>query len=113
MNPNYLVLTGALQLLTFFVIGPAIGVAIASGAWRGKSPRFDPERYGVLCLAAGVAALLLFGIAKWMNADVRTARYLLQVVCVLLGGLLFGVCMGCGFSIILRRWRSNKTTRQR
>jgi hypothetical protein len=113
MNPNYLALSGALQLLTFFVIGPAIGIAIASATWRGKPQKFNPERYGMLCVASGVAALLLFGLAKWMNADSRTAQYLLQVACVLLGGLLFGICMGTGFSVLLRTWRWHKTTRLR
>jgi hypothetical protein len=111
MNPDYLLLTGSLQLLTMFVIGPAIAIAIASAAWRGKPNSFNPERYGMLCVASGVTALLLFGFAKWLNADFRTAEYLLQVVCVLLGGLLFGVCMGCGFSVMLRMWRWHKTTR--
>ncbi len=113
MNPNYLVLTGALQLLTFFVIGPAIGIAIASATWQGKSQKFNPEHYGMLCVASGMAALLLFGFAKWMNADFRTAQYLLQVACVLLAGLSFGVCMGSGFSVLLRTWRGRKTTRIR
>ena len=111
MNPDYLLLTGTLQLLTMFVIGPAIAIAIASAAWRGKPQNFNPERYGAFCVASGVAALLLFGFAKWLNADFRTAQYFLQVACVLLAGLLFGVCMGCGFSVMLRMWRWHNTTR--
>ncbi len=111
MNPDYLLLTGALQLMTLFVIGPAIAIAIAAATWRGKPQKFNPERYGMLCVESGVAALLLFGFAKWLNADIRSVLYFLQVVCVLLAGLLFGVCMGCGFSVMLRMWRWHKTTR--
>ena len=65
----------------------------------------------MFCVASGVAALLLFGFAKWLNADYRTAQYLLQVASFLLGGLLFGVCMGCGLSVMLRMWQLHKTTR--
>jgi hypothetical protein len=68
-------------------------------------------RYGIVCVASGVTAFLLFGFAKWMNADVRTAQYFWQLACVLLSGLLFGVFMGCGFSVLLRLWRWHKTTR--
>ena len=112
MNPDYLLLAGMVQLLTVVVIGPAIAISIASAARRGKPQNFNPERYGTLCVASGLAALLLFGFAKWMNADVRSARYFLQVACVLLGGLSFGVCMGCGFSVLLRIWRWRKTNRR-
>jgi MFS superfamily sulfate permease-like transporter len=65
----------------------------------------------MLCVMSGVAAFLLFGFAKWINADVRTAQYFLQLTCVLLSGLLFGVFVGCGFSVLLCLWRWHKTTR--
>jgi hypothetical protein len=111
MNPNYLWLTGAMQLLTFFVVGPVLAIAIAYAAWRGKPQDFNRERYWMVCVASGMAAFLLFGFAKWMNADVRTAQYFLQLACVLLSGLLFGVFMGCGFSVLLGLWRWHNTTR--
>ncbi len=111
MNPKYLSLTGAMQLLTFFFVGPALAIAIAYGASRGKPRNLNPERYGMLCITFGVAAFLLFGFAKWINADVRTAKYFLGLTCVLLSGLFFGVFVGCGFSVLLRLWRWNKTTR--
>jgi hypothetical protein len=94
MNPEYLWLTGAMQLLTFFVVGPALAIAIAYGAWRGKQQNLNPVRYGMLCITSGVAAFLLFGFAKWINADVRTAQYFLELACVLLSGLFFGVFVG-------------------
>ena len=114
MNPDYLWLTGALELLTLFVVGPFLGFVIAYAAWGGKPQRLDPQRYGddwVLFVAFGLTASLLLGFAKWLNADVRTAQYLLQVVCFLLGGLLLGVAMGCGFSVLLRLLSWHKATR--
>ena len=114
MNPDYLWLTGVLELLTLFVVGPALGFVIAYAAWCGKPKQLNPQRYGddgVLFVAFGVIASLLLVFAKWLNADVRTAQYLLQLACVLVGGLLFGVAMGCGFSVLLRLLRWHKATR--
>jgi hypothetical protein len=111
MNPEYLWLTGMAELLTFFVIGPALAIAIAYAAWRVKAQNFDSRRYGMMCVASGVAALLLFAFAKWMNADVRTPQYFFQFVCVLLSGLLFGVSMGSGFPLFLQLWHWHKATR--
>lgn len=83
MNPGYLWLTDAIQLLTFFVVGPVLAAAIAFSAWRGKLQNAMPERFRVLCVASGATAFLLFAFAKWINADVRTPWYFLQVACVL------------------------------
>ena len=111
MNPDYLWLTGAIQLLTFFAIAPAIAIVVAYAAWRGKPQNLSRKRYAMLCIASGATAFFLFGCAKWMNADVRTAQYFLQLACVVLSFLLFGLCMGCGFSLLLTFWRWHKTTR--
>ena len=111
MNPDYLWLTGAIELLTFFVVGPVLAIAIAYAAWRGKPNTFNPERYGVVCVTSGVAASLLFGFVKWMNADVRTPQYFLQFACFLISGLLFGVFVGTGFSALVCLWHWHKATR--
>lgn len=111
MNPQYLWLTGAMELLTFFVVGPALAIAIAYAGWKGKLQNFNTKRYAIVCVASGVSAFLLFAFAKWLNADVRTPQYCLQLACVLLSGLLFGVCMGCGFPVLLGIWRWHKATR--
>ena len=111
MNPKYLWLTGAMQLVTIFVVGPAIAIVIAYAAWRGKPQNFNPRRYGIVCLASGVTASLLLVLAKWINADVRTPQYFLQLASVLLGGLLLGVGMGSVFPVLLNAWRWHKTTR--
>ena len=100
-----------MELLTFFFIGPLLAISIAYSAWRGKPHSFGRKGYIMACLASGVTALLLFGLAKWINVDVRTPRYFVQLACVLLSGLLFGICMGFGFSLLLKVWRWHKTTR--
>jgi len=111
MNPDYLWLAGAMELLTFFVVGPVIAVAIAYAAWRRQPHNSNSQRYLTACVVSGVSATLLFAFAKWMNADVRTSQYFLQFASFLLSGLLFGVCMGCAFSALLGVWRWHKTTR--
>ncbi len=111
MNPEYLWLTDAIEFLTFFVAGPVLAIAIAYAAWRGNPKLFNPELYSVVCIASGVTASVLFVFVKWINADVRTPQYFLQFACFLISGLLFGVFMGSGFSVLLRMWRWNKATR--
>ena len=111
MNPEYLWLADAIQLMTVFVLGPVLAIAIAYAAWRGKLKNLTPERYGVVCVMSGGTSVLLIAFAKWLNADVRTPQYFLQLTCVLLFGLLFGVFMGSGFSVLLRLLRWHKSTR--
>jgi hypothetical protein len=114
MNPDYLWLTGALEVLTLFAVAPVLGLAISYAAWRGKPQMLNPARYGadrVLCVTSGVTAVLLLVFAQLLNADVRTPQYLLQLVCFLFGSLLFGVSMGCCFSVLLRASRWHKATR--
>src|SRR5690242_18857318 len=103
MNPDYLWVTGAMQLLTFFVLAPILGTAIGYAAWRGKPQNFDRERYGMTSVASGIATALLFAYARHINADVRTTQYFLQLACVLLSGLLFGVFMECGVGVFAFR----------
>lgn len=110
MNPHYyLWLTESLEFAAFFVLQPVIGIVIAYKAWRGE-PQNLP-RYGLLCLECGVVAVVLLVFAKWLNADVRTVIYLLQVACIVVGFSLFGACMGCGFSFLLRMWNWHKSSR--
>ena len=111
MNPDYLWLTGALQLVTFFVVGPALAIAIGYAAWREKPPNVSSGRYGMVCVVSGVTASLLFVLAKWLNADVRTPQYFLQLAFFLLSGLVFGVFMGTGFCVLLLMLRWHRATR--
>jgi threonine/homoserine/homoserine lactone efflux protein len=111
MNPEHLWVTGAMQLLTFFVIGPVIAIAIAYSAWRGKPQALNAKRYGIVCAVCWVTATLLLTLAKWINADVRTPQYFVQLTCVLLG-LLFGfVGVGSFLPVLLHLWRWHQTTR--
>src|SRR5437660_2493944 len=71
MNPNYLWLTEAIELLSFLVLMQAIAIAIAYAAWRGKPQNASPKQYGTVCVASGVTASLLLVLASRMNADIR------------------------------------------
>jgi hypothetical protein len=111
MNPKYLWLADAIQLLTLFVVEPVIAIVIAYAAWRGKPRNFTPQRYGLVCIASSVSAALLLVLAKWINADVRTSQYFLQLGCFLLGFMLLGAGMGSFFAVLLQVWRWHKVTR--
>jgi protein-S-isoprenylcysteine O-methyltransferase Ste14 len=111
MNPHYLWLTEAIELLTFFVLMPTIAIAIAYAAWRGKPQNASPKQYGTVCVASGVTSSLLILFAKWINADVRTPQYFVQLACLLSALLLFGVSMGCGLPVLLHFWRWHRATR--
>ena len=110
MNPRYHWITESLELLTFSVIGPALGIVIAYRAWRRRE-NINRKHYGKRCIASGGTALLLFGFAKWIDADIRTPQYLVQLACVLVCFLLLGVCVGYGFSALLGMWRWHNATR--
>ena len=111
MNPHYLWLTEGLELLTFFVFGPALGLIIAYMVWRERRHNPAPQRYGTRCIALGLVALLLFGFAKWLNADVRTPQYFVQLASFMLSILSFSACTGYFFSVLLDLWEWHKTTR--
>lgn len=111
MTPHYLWLTDAVQLLTFFVIGPLIAIAIAYAIWQRRQQNFALKRYRTMCIVSCGAAILLLVFAKWMNADVRTPQYFLQLAALLIGGLLFGVGMGSSLTVLLGLWNWHKMTR--
>ncbi|HET7441845.1 MAG TPA: hypothetical protein VFJ47_11135 [Terriglobales bacterium] len=113
MNPDYLWFTGTIELVTLFVIAPLVSIVIAYAAWQGKPWNFNSGRYGVVCVASVVIAVVMFVFAKWMNADVRTAAYLLQLTCFLLSFLLLGVGAGCVVPVLLRAWGWHKASRLR
>ena len=54
---------------------------------------------------------MLFGVVKWWDADIRTPQYFLQLACALLSLLLFGVCVGYFFCVLLRIWHWHNSTR--
>ncbi len=108
MNPHYHRLAEGLELITLFFIAPALAIVIAYKAWRERA---SPKQYGMRCFASGGAAVVLFTFAKWIDADIRTPQYLLQLACAPLSFLLFGVCIGSFFSVLLRMRYWHKSTR--
>jgi hypothetical protein len=110
MNPHYHWVTELLELLTFLVIGPVLGIIIAYRAWRQRA-NINRKRCAIRCIASGGTAILLFAFAKWIDADIRTPLYFVQLACVLVCFLLLGVCVGYGFSVLLGAWRWHNATR--
>ena len=111
MNPSYLWITGALELMALFVAAPVLAIAIAWGAWKGKLKAFSTKQCAAVWIASFVVTALLFGVANWINADVRTPQYFLQLACFLFGCLSAGVFMGCGCVVLLSSWRWHRRTR--
>ena len=101
MSQGYFWVASSLEAVTLFAIGPLLGIAIAYRAWRRRMEPCSARQNRTRCILSGVSAILLFLIAKWMNADIKTALYLVQLACVLAGGLLFNACMGYFVSVIL------------
>lgn len=111
MNPHYLWLTEGLELLTFVVFGPVLAIVIAYRCWRNREATPEPKRYVRRCVAFAVLSILLFALAKRIDADVRTPQYFLQLTCVLLCFLSFGLAQGYLFSVLLDMWRWHNSTR--
>jgi hypothetical protein len=111
MNPHYLWLTEGLELLSFFVFGPVLAIVIAYRSWRRKEDTPTPKRHGTRSAAFAVVFILLFVLAKRIDADVRSPQYFLQLTCVLLSFLSFGLAQGYFFSLLLDLWRWHNTTR--
>ncbi len=111
MNPDYLWVTEGLQLIAMLGVMPLLALAIGYVAWRGKSPFFKSGRYRIIGLASLIASLLLFGLAHWIDADVRSAEYFVELGVFVLSVVLFGVAIGCGFGEFLRMWRWHRRTK--
>lgn len=68
--------------------------------------------YWTAFVAAGALAGFLIFLAQKMRA-VGAFEYLLQVLCLILGLLVFGVSLGCGISVFTyRRQPSTKANHQ-
>lgn len=111
MNPRYHWVTESMELLTFSAIEPALAIVIAYRAWRQKES-INQKRCAMRCVASGGTALLLFGLAKWIDADIRKPQYFVQLACVLVSFILWGVCQGQFFSVLVGVWRRYGSTRQ-
>ena len=90
-------------LLAFSVVVPAIAVAIGYAAWTGKPKNWDRSTYWTAFIASIVASGFLMVYAQQMQSDVRTPRYVLQVLLFGFGVLMFGVAGGCMVGIFAYR----------
>jgi uncharacterized membrane protein len=89
----------AFLFVAFFVIVPAVAIVIGHTAWMGKPKNWDRSTYWTAFIVFIVASGFLMLYAQWMQADVRTWRYAVQMALFGLGVLLFGVAGGCGVGI--------------
>jgi hypothetical protein len=111
MNPDYLWITTGVEFIALFVLGPILGFAIAYDAWKCDSKRLNLQRYLLLCGVLGITSFLLFGLATWIDADVRTPQYFFQFALVVIGSLFFHAAGGCLFPLMLTIWRWHQSTR--
>jgi hypothetical protein len=98
-------------LLIFFVIVPAIAIAIGYAAWVGKPEKWDRSMYWTAFVASIVVSGFLMVYAQRMHADIRTWRYPLQLALFGLGALFFGVAGGCMVAIFTYRHGRGPTWR--
>jgi hypothetical protein len=110
--PHYVWIVDALFFATLFVGVPAIAVVIGRAAWRGKPNNWDRSMYWTAFAVSTVAAAILTVLGKKMQADVRTWRYLVQVVLFESGALLFGIALGCGVATFAFRRGKGPTWRR-
>lgn len=92
-------------LFTFFAVAPSIAAAIGYAAWRGKPKSFDREMYWTVSVVTGAVAGFVIVYAIRMQA-VNGWQHLVQLACLGLGALIFGVAMGFGVGIFTRRRNS-------
>ena len=107
MNPHYLWLTESLEVLTILGIAPAVAIVIALRTWRDARP----GSHVMSCVASGGVAFVLIGFAQWMNADIRSPLFFLQLACTITGFVLLGVWMGYGFSLLVGLLRFHNSSK--
>jgi hypothetical protein len=108
MSPFFL---ATFVLLIMSVGIPAIAVAIAYAAWRGKPKTFDREMYWTSFAAALIVSALAFVLAQKLNFNGSAGR-ILPAISLFLALLLFGVSMGCGIGIFTWRRLDSSTKKQ-
>jgi hypothetical protein len=87
-------------LITFFVIAPCIAATIGYAAWKGKPKSFDREMYWTAFVSTGAVAGF---IIVYVQGNSGTWPRPVQLACLALGALLFGVALGFGVGIFTRR----------
>lgn len=94
VNASLMAIADTLFLLISFIGIPVIAGAVAFAAWRGWPKNFYRESYFLAFLGLGFAAAILILFAQRMRPE-DVWHQLMQEVCVLLGLVLFGACVGC------------------
>lgn len=90
-------------LFTFFVLAPSIATAIGYAAWKGWPKSFDREMYWTAFVALSAVAGLVIVYASRIKAVGGIWLHLVQLACLGLGALVFGVALGFGVGIFTRR----------
>ena len=111
MKLHDLRLTEELELFTFFVVGPAVGIVVAYRIWRERKQTRSLKQYRKRFVAFAASGILLFSLSKWIDADVRSAQNILRILCLLLSFMTLGIAQGYFFGILLELWRFHKATR--
>jgi hypothetical protein len=93
-------------LFAFFVLAPSIAAAIGYAAWKGWPKSFDREMYWTVFVASGAVAGLVIVYALRIRPVGGAWLHLVQLTCLGLGALLFGVALGFGVGIFTRRRNS-------
>lgn len=90
-------------VFSFFVLAPSIAAAIAYAAWKGWPKTFDREMYWTAFVASGAVTALVNAYAMRIRAVGETWLHIVQLACLGLCALLFGVAFGFGVGIFTRR----------
>jgi hypothetical protein len=90
----------ALLGFTFFVLVPGIAATIGYAAWMGKPKSFDREMYWTAFISTGAVSGI---IIVYVQRHGETWPVVVQLGCLELGLLVFGVAIGFGVGIFAHR----------
>ena len=82
-------------LFILFVLAPLVAALIARAAWKGKPDNFSREKYIVALVVSTIIACVLMVNAHWLQADITSGKFLVELICFILGAAMFGVAGGC------------------
>ena len=95
-------------LFILFVLAPLVAAVIARAAWKGKPDNFNREKYIVALVASTIIACVLMVNAHWLQADITSGKFLVELICFILGAAMFGVAGGCLVgAVVYRRARES------
>lgn len=82
-------------LFILFVLAPVIAACIARAAWKGQPENLKRENYFILLVISAIAGCVLMIKAHWLQADITTGTFLVELICFIVGAAMFGVAGGC------------------